>query len=467
MTTAAAGLSDRWQSPFRRIGATAVLSVVALGLLTTTLATHLFSEQEQDQATRRARAIAAAAAGAFRDEPLERNSATARRILQSIVDADQDIALIAILDRHRAPVLTYGDSDATAAKGAEFILPIATRQGNPSAGDSGFARVIVSTGGENRYWLTQLLWTLATCILAAAILWTGLRRLRTRADETLALAQSLDDQMVRTRDARSFNEFVELKRLLEQFARDKAALGIRAARNVELQSQDLHAAMADAVKGERAKERLLHNAEEMVERERERIALEIHDTLNATVLSIRLYAETIEATAAGDGLEEVRHCAGQIRELASEFYASARTIVRELRPETLDTLGFNFAIADFVRTLNLSAEGCRFEFQGSPDLSEPPRALAIALYRAVQEALTNVVKHAQATSATVNVQPAPPPHHVRIVVHDNGIGLRGQSEAKDGRGGLGLIGMRERLQRVGGSLSLTSAEHGTCITMLA
>jgi two-component system, NarL family, sensor histidine kinase UhpB len=467
MTTATVGPADRWQSPFRKVGVTAVLGIAALGLFTTFLARHLLTEQAQDQATRRAHTIAAAAAGAFRDEPLERNSANARKILQSIVDADQDIALIAILDRHRAPVLTYGDSDATAAMGAEFTLPISTRPGNPAAGDSGFARVIVLTDSEDSYWLSLLIWSLGACIAVATILWTGLRRLRSSADEVLELAQGLDDQRLRQHEARSHNEFVELKRLLLQFAKDKAELGARAARNVELQSQDLHAAMADAVKGERAKDRLLHNAEEMVERERERIALEIHDTLNATVLSIRLYAEAIEATATGESDAEVRHCAGQIRELSAEFYDNARTIVRELRPESLDTLGFKFAIADFVRTLNLSAQGCRFEFQGDPELPEPPRALAIALYRAVQEALTNVVKHAQATSATISIQPAPPPHHVRIVVHDNGIGLRGQSEAKVERGGLGLIGMRERLQRVGGSLSLTSAEHGTCITMLA
>lgn len=467
MTAAAVRWVDQWRSPFCKVAITAVLSVVALGLFTALLARHLLVEQEQNQATRRAHTIAAAAAGAFRDEPLERNSAAARKILQSIVDADQDIALIAILDRHRAPVLTYGDSDATAARGAEIILSIAPRFANPSASDSGFARVIVSMGGEDRYGLPLLTLSLAACALAASIVWAALRRLRMRADETLEVARALDDQKVRQLGPRSFNEFVELKRLLQQFAKDKAALEVRAARNVELQSQDLHAAMADAVKGERAKERLLHNAEEMVERERERIALEIHDTLNATVLSIRLYAEAIEATATGDSEAEVRHCAGQIRELSSEFYDNARAIVRELRPETLDTLGFSFAIADFVRTLNLSTQGCRFEFQGDPNLPEPPRALAIALYRAVQEALTNVVKHAQATSATVSVQTAPPPHHIRIVVHDNGIGLRGQSEAKDDRGGLGLIGMRERLQRVGGSLSLTSAEHGTCITMLA
>jgi len=86
----------------------------------------------------------------------------------------------------------------------------------------------------------------------------------------------------------------------------------------------------------------------------------------------------------------------------------------------------------------------------------------------VQEALANVVKHSRANLASVNVTGAPPPHRIRIVVRDNGVGIETARQQRPNRAnsGLGLMGMRERVHRLGGSFSVASGAQGTCITMV-
>jgi len=458
------------RSAFTRLGVVAVVAIALAGIASLFAAQRLLCQQGRAEGRHRALSIAAAAAGAFKDEVDGRSTDVARKVLQSVIDADPDIKLIAILDRHHAPILTYGDSDATAERGAESVIPILGTgpSSQTSVSPAGFARVVVSYGDSRHYLVWHAIWTGIATSLAAAAAWFAVVRLQRRASVSLSVARQLAGHLRARRDDDSTtDEFSELDSLLQHLVEDHEAAEARRAKRAELHSQDLHAAITDAAKGERDKQRLLAFAEEMVECERERIALEIHDNLNGTVVSIKLYAEAIAATAGGESGEEVRHCANEITSLAAAFYDNARTIVRELRPEALDTLDLQCAVAEMVRALNESHRGCTFDFEGASGLPEPSRQLAIALYRAVQEALANVVKHAGATAATVRIQSAPPPHHLRVVVDDNGVGMHPRQEARDGSGGLGLIGMRERIQRAGGTLSIATAENGTRITLLA
>jgi two-component system sensor histidine kinase UhpB len=310
--------------------------------------------------------------------------------------------------------------------------------------------------------------SVGTAALAAMILTTlATSSLKRQVRRALLLARDLGGHLHVHRNAPPDN-LSEIEALLRGMVEERKSDRAQGMVRAQDELRDVHVAISDVVKGDRDKARLLEYADELVEKERERISLEIHDNLNATVVSIKLYAETIATSAGALPPEDVRHYAAQIVIIASEFYDSARAIVRQLRPEVLDTLGLNRAIAELVRTLNEGKGNCRFECHDDSSLEELPGALSIAVYRVVQEALANVVKHSGATLTSVRITGAPPPHQVRIVVCDNGIGIDAARQQSPGRGtaGLGLIGMRERVHRLGGSFGVASGAQGTCITMV-
>lgn len=208
------------------------------------------------------------------------------------------------------------------------------------------------------------------------------------------------------------------------------------------------------------KGKLIAHSNMMLESERKRIALDIHDQLNPSLIAIRLAAS---ALAANDPkslrAEEVKKLAGDIFSTADEIYANARRIVKSLRPEIMDTLGFNKALAELVRQFNVMQKHCCFDvvvMEGTPNLNGD---VAITAYRVIQEGLSNIVKHAQATEAMVTVDSAEA-GKVRVVIRDNGKGF----DVNRGRGeGVGLIGVNERVAHYGGSFSLKSGPAGTIL----
>lgn len=193
---------------------------------------------------------------------------------------------------------------------------------------------------------------------------------------------------------------------------------------------------------------------EAQERERSVIAADIHDgvlqQLGATAIRLELAQSRVDQKdfAAArriitDGAEEIRSCARELRAL-----------LMELRPQVLDDNGINAALSELGRHV----AGVKVEVDSSvpEDLGSE---FAITIFRIVQEALTNIEKHASASSAKVRV--ALEGSRVTIDVEDDGIGYEGAQTGPSAEGShLGLLGMRERAQMFGGSFRISGITGG-------
>jgi signal transduction histidine kinase len=191
------------------------------------------------------------------------------------------------------------------------------------------------------------------------------------------------------------------------------------------------------------------------EEERGRIARDLHDqigqSLTAMLLGLDRQLERSDPSVVGGHDELLR-----LRRLTAVTLADVRRIALDLRPSVLDELGLAAALRRFAREANE-----RYGIAVTV-LVEIPERLApqveTVLYRVAQEALTNVVRHAHAAEASIVVTVSR--GSVQLVVEDDGVGFDPGALAPAER--IGLIGMRERLELLGGSLRLESAPGGGC-----
>lgn len=191
------------------------------------------------------------------------------------------------------------------------------------------------------------------------------------------------------------------------------------------------------------------------EEERGRIARDLHDqigqSLTALLLGLDRQLERAVPLPADAQAELLR-----LRRLAAVTLADVRRIALDLRPSLLDELGLAAALRRFAREQHE-----RYGIAVTV-LAEVPERLSrqveTVLYRVAQEALTNVVRHARATEASIVVTVSR--GSVQLVVEDDGVGFDPAALAPAER--IGLIGMRERLELLGGSLRLESAPGGGC-----
>ncbi len=211
------------------------------------------------------------------------------------------------------------------------------------------------------------------------------------------------------------------------------------------------AAAVDALEAEFARRRdLTRRLGTAQEDERRRVARDLHDSLGQLQAGLGLAVAAARGTpglpaAAGERLDEVKRMAD---ELGRETHALA---VR-LRPTSLDDLGLEPALRQLVADwFGRTGIGVEFDTAGVGD-SRLPADVETAVYRVVQEALTNVAKHAGATAVSVVV--TRPDGFVSVVVEDDG---RGFDPAAVPKGRLGLLGMRERVELVGGTIDVDSA----------
>jgi two-component system sensor histidine kinase UhpB len=229
-------------------------------------------------------------------------------------------------------------------------------------------------------------------------------------------------------------------------------------------TRDLVASRNEALRADADKRKLIQKVNSIIEDERKSIAVEIHDELNASLIAVRLEAQSIVTLASkappAPELEDIRGKAQAITRLALDLYANGRRLVRRLRPEVLDMLGLHGAVEEMLR--HYDSSGCRFSFHSEGDFSRLGNELAISAYRIVQEALSNIMKHASATSAEVTLVLDAAGQVLRIEVEDNGQGFDPASSSE----GIGIIGMRERVYALNGTITVRSApERGTTLAI--
>jgi signal transduction histidine kinase len=206
------------------------------------------------------------------------------------------------------------------------------------------------------------------------------------------------------------------------------------------------------------------------ERERTRWAREIHDETVQGLGALRL---RLANARDGQDPEQLSEAVDAVLEGLGHEIDGLRHLITELRPAALDDLGLAPALealarrAEAVEGLEVRAE---IDLGGQPEERLDPE-LEGTIYRVVQEALTNVSRHAKATRADIAVQARD--GVVRATVTDNGQGLpqngpaRSRSAEEELRGGFGLAGMRERAELVGGELELSPAAGGGAMVRLS
>jgi two-component system sensor histidine kinase UhpB len=229
-------------------------------------------------------------------------------------------------------------------------------------------------------------------------------------------------------------------------------------------TRDLKASRDLVVKADADKRKLIHKVHSIVEEERKGIAIEIHDELNASLIAVRLESQSILQLAnqlkADPVVDQVKLKSQSITKLAQDLYANGRRLVRRLRPEVLDTLGLHGAVEEMVRHYGASRPHCGFDFHSSGAFSALNKELAISAYRIVQEALSNVIKHAEASSVSVSL--VLDDQALRIEVVDDGAGFDPAAVSD----GIGLIGMRERVAAMEGKIEwVTKPEQGTRVVV--
>jgi signal transduction histidine kinase len=190
---------------------------------------------------------------------------------------------------------------------------------------------------------------------------------------------------------------------------------------------------------------------EAQEQERSRLARELHDETGQALTSILLGLKSIRAAKDEAGAKQAE---AQLRELVVSALQDVRSLAVELRPSTLDDFGLVPALERLGATLE-ERSGVRVAVEaGFHDRRLPPDVETV-LYRFVQEGLTNVVKHAEAGGVSVVI--ASRDGGVSAVVEDDGRGFEPADVRVDA---LGLVGMRERLALLGGTLAVESKPGG-------
>ena len=196
------------------------------------------------------------------------------------------------------------------------------------------------------------------------------------------------------------------------------------------------------------------------EEERRRIAHELHDEALQLVVELRRQVE--RAARSAPGAEDQLHDA---RDLTDALIGELRTVAFRLRPPDLDDLGLVASLERLVA--EAGRRGTAVELHADNDTTPLPPAAALAFYRVAQEALTNAEHHGHASHVTLHLSPGPDTISLRI--DDDGIGFDvKRAESQAGQGHLGLVGMRERMQIIGGTLQIRSAAgQGTTIIATA
>lgn len=202
------------------------------------------------------------------------------------------------------------------------------------------------------------------------------------------------------------------------------------------------------------------------EEEGARISREIHDQLGSSLTGLRWDLEALERlcldTLSPRVLKKISEKSRTMVEVVDSTIAAIRRIAAELRPSILDDLGLTEAIEWEVGQFE-ARTGIRCHFRSTLGAAVLNQEQTTALFRIFQEALTNALRHAQATMVEVSIEEISG-SEISLVIADNGVGI--SEERKAGPSSLGILGMRERAHLIGGTVEIVAREeNGTQVTV--
>jgi signal transduction histidine kinase len=199
---------------------------------------------------------------------------------------------------------------------------------------------------------------------------------------------------------------------------------------------------------------LSHQQRAVLEEEQTRISREVHDQIGQALTGLKMDLSVLQRRVLADGATPKRAVTDKINDMAhliDDTIQTTRAIARRLRPTILDDLGLGAAIewqaSDFQQRTGISCTFVNHNVLGSLD-----RNVATAAYRIVQEALTNVTRHAQASEVLIELELGD--DGLKVQVRDNGRGVA--AERLENPKSLGVLGMRERAHELGGSVEIQS-----------
>src|SRR5687767_952139 len=241
---------------------------------------------------------------------------------------------------------------------------------------------------------------------------------------------------------------IGLNKLLRKYVRDRET-----AENAMLQANQVLNVQVEQRTSELTE--LSQHLIRVSEEEKAKLARELHDTLGSNLTAINMDLNWIQRRLP-EAPREIKERLQRVLQMLAETVELKHEVIEGLRPSHLDNLGLAFAMRshcrEFTRRTGLP---CEVEVQEDFDDLDPD--WAIAFYRIVQEALTNITKHAHASRVHITLMREQ--DGIRLRVLDDGVGLAEESLSKPKSHG--VVGMRERMRQLGGQFQIRRPEEGT------
>jgi len=208
--------------------------------------------------------------------------------------------------------------------------------------------------------------------------------------------------------------------------------------------------MASVLEDSREQNRMLTKQSLAIqEEERRYLARELHDEMGQSLSAIKAVAASADKHIND---EKVKTSLATITDISSRIYNVVRDMMKRLHPVILEELGLIPALNDLIDDWNTHHENtfCHFDMNNN-DLDKISKEISITVYRLIQECLNNVAKHANADDVFITLSTHG--NSLKLTVRDNGQGF----DTKQQTNGLGLPGMHERVEALGGQYEINSA----------
>ncbi len=468
---------------------------------------HSRLTEGHEELAERARSVAIALAEGVEYNVLAANLSALQRSVNAVVQSDRNIDSVDIFNASRVAIVHVGSGKPGKADAQFFEVPIkrqmvwvslvsaeenvpvpaaaGTVSGNSDIKSEilGYVRVTMSPdymlAKQTRRFLIESAMALLALVVSAVLGLILSKSLTWPLNKSIeALSEIRDGDYAIRVEVTTGGEIGQLQSSINDMSVSLYQSKQDLENKVQARTKDLMVSRNEALSADAEKRRLIQKINSIVEDERKSIAIEIHDELNASLIAARLESQRIlhlsskvqlneaaqdQATEAlQEILPEIQARARAIIKLTLDLYASGRNLVRRLRPEVLELLGLQGAIEEMLRYLNAPPSTCHFAFQAVGDFAQLPSELAISVYRIIQEALSNVVKHASAKRVEISLDMDTTPDQLAIRIDDDGTGF----DVAATSAGIGIAGMRERVAALNGEFLLESAAGaGTHITI--
>jgi PAS domain S-box-containing protein len=199
---------------------------------------------------------------------------------------------------------------------------------------------------------------------------------------------------------------------------------------------------------------LSHQIIQVQEAERKRISRELHDVVAQSLVGINLHVSTL-ASEMKDKLGSLQERIANTQKIVEKAVDRVHKFAQELRPTSLDDLGLIPSLQTCIRSF-MEETGIRVRLKAFAGIEKAPEIVRTAFYRIAQEALMNVAKHAKASAVEIRIESFD--GSISMEISDNGQGFElDEHQVSKKKGRLGLVGMRERAEMIGGDFSVASA----------